>query len=344
MSIILNKPTITRDDLEGVLESLINDELSSGASVKNFEAAAAGLAGLKYSLAVNSLTSAYHLVFRALDIDEGSEVIIPSYFSQAPLSALSLCRGKAVIVDNDENSLFPSLESIREKVTTNTRAIVAGHMFGSHFDVKALGMFNVPVIEDISHSVGTLNDDAAVGSGSAFAVLSFEPSMIITTGNGGMVLTGNSRHYSVMRDLRGNKADQISLDCTMTDFQGAMGVTQLKKLNKLLVRRRDIARVYYDAVKRSPHKTPFLYNENFAFQSFPVIFDTPSDRVEKYWKKNKIEVINPIGFPMHRLLGLSPSDFPNSERYSRKLFTIPLYPTLTKKEIEVISKHLSSFI
>lgn len=344
MSIVLSKPTITREDLESVLESLIHEELSTGSSVKNFEAAVAGITGHKYSLAVNSTTAAYHLAFRALEISEESEVIIPSYFSQAPLSALTLCRGKAVLSDNEDNSLFPSTAQIKEKTTGATRALVVGHTFGFHFPTRELRDLNVPVIEDISHAIGTMNDEVPAGQNSAFAIISFDPSMIITTGTGGMVLTNNSRHYSLMRDLRSNDGEQLHLDYTMTDFQGAMGISQLKKLGKLLSRRRDIARVYYDAARTGSHKTLMAYNEHFAYQSFPVIFDATMDKVDKYWKKNRVEVINPISSPLHRVLGLPVTEYLNSDRLSKKLFSIPLYPTLTKKEIERISRLFSSFI
>ena len=83
MKIVPNKPTITRKDLEGVLNCLVNDELISGAPVKGFESSLANLTELKYSLATNSVTSAYHLIYKALEIDTNSEVIIPSFFYQA---------------------------------------------------------------------------------------------------------------------------------------------------------------------------------------------------------------------------------------------------------------------
>ncbi len=344
MKIVLNKPTITRDDLEGVLDSLINDQLSPGTSVKQFESTVSGIVGLKYSLSVNSSVSAYHLAFRALEVDGKSEVIMPTYFHQAPLSALSLCGGKPVLVDCDEDSIFPDPEAIAEKVTENTKCIITGHTFGYHCDPEPLRKLNLPLIEDISHSIGTESNDDPVGSGASFSVLSFSPEMIITTGNGGMVLTNNSKHYSTMKDLRGLSDHILNLDYVMTDFQGAMGLAQLSKLKKLLGRRREIASIYSNSMRHSTHRTPCPYNENFAYQSFPVIFDSLTEKIENFWKKNAIEVIRPINYPLHRLLDQDRKEFPNTERITRKLYALPLYPTLTKKEIEKISKSLASFI
>jgi dTDP-4-amino-4,6-dideoxygalactose transaminase len=134
------------------------------------------------------------------------------------------------------------------------------------------------------------------------------------------------------------------MDYIMTDFQGAMGLSQLSKLKKLLERRREIASIYCNSMRHSTHRTPFPFNENFAYQSFPVIFDSLTEKIESYWKKSGIEIIRPIHYPLHRLLEWDRKKFPHAERMARKLYSLPLYPTLTKKEIEKISKSLAAFI
>ena len=344
MKILSYKPTITRKDLESVLDCLIKDELVTGNPVKTFENSLSGFLNSKYALATNSLTSAYHLIFKALNIGDDDEVIMPSYFWQAPLSALLLTGGKAVLVDNEENSLFPSIDMIKAKITEKTKAIVTGHTFGFHFDTNALKDAAIPVIEDISHAIGTEAEETPIGQGGTYTVLSLEPAMIITTGNGGMVFTNNSKSYAAMRDLRGNSNQHINLDYTMTDFQGAMGITQFMKLKNLLKRRKEIAKIYYDALKITEHQTLFPYNEDFAYQSFPVLFNAPKDKVEKYWKKNGIEIIHPIETALHSHLDIRGLDFPISDRLCKKLFALPIYPTLSKKDFEKIAKSLSSFI
>ncbi len=344
MKIVSSKPTITRKDLEGVLDCLINDELTTGNPVKAFENSVSELTGNKYSLATNSLTSAYHLAFKALEISGDDEVIMPSFFLRDPLSALLLTGGKAVLVDNEENSLFPSPEEIRKKITEKTKAIILGHTFGFHFDFGALKDTGVPVIEDISHAAGSEHEDAPVGQKGAISVMSLAPAMIITTGNGGMIATSNSKYFSAMRDLRGGGDNTPGFDYTMTDFQGAMGITQLLKLKDLLRRRRDIAKMYHDSIKLTEHSTFTAFNEKFAYQSFPVIFNAPNDKAEKFWKKNGVELAHPIERPLHDYLNIRGIEFPISDRLSKKVYTLPMYPTLTKKDIEKIIKTLSSFI
>lgn len=344
MKIVSSKPTITRKELEGVLDCMIHDELATGSTVKNFESVISDITGIKYPLAVNSLVSCYILILKALEIQVDDEIIIPSFFNSSPLSAILLTGGKPVLVDSDENSLFPSGAAIKEKITEKTKAVVVGDMLGFHFDSEELKDIGVPLIIDISHSIGTEYNEKPAGTAGSFAVASFAPSMIITTGNGGVVLTNNSKYFSSMRDLRGGSSEGINFDFTMTDLQGAMGLSQAAKLKDFIKRRREIAQKYYESARITSHKPLFPYSESAAYQTFPLIFDAPSDRVEKYWKKNGIELDKVIPHPNHEILGYKGFDYPNADRLSKKLFSLPIYPTLTKKEIDKISKSLGAFI
>lgn len=344
MKIVSTKPTITRKDLEGVLDCMIHDELNTGSPVKTFESAVSDITTLKYPLAVNSLVSAYILIFRALDLSADDEVIIPSFYSSAPLSAMKLTGGIPVIVDSSQSSVFPSVEQIKEKITGKTKAVILSDSCGFHAETEGLQDAGIPVIADISHSIGTEVNEKPAGSYAAFAVASFAPSMIITTGNGGMVLTNNSKHFSVMREMRSGSDETPGFDFTMTDLQGAMGVSQVMKLKDFIRRRREIALKYYESLRITSHKPVFPYSDSFAYQSFPVLFDSPADRLDKYWKKNGIEIEKTVSAPLHTLLGLKGFDFPNADRLSKKLFSLPLYPTLTKKEIDKIAKSLAAFI
>jgi len=147
-----------------------------------------------------------------------------------------------------------------------------------------------------------------------------------------------------MKDMRGVRNDMTSFEYTMTDFQGAMGLSQIQKISGLLKRRREIARIYHEAVRLTPHKSLFPYSDNFAYQTFPVLFDATAEKVSKYWKKNGIEVVPALEYPLHMITGEKGFDYPNSDRLARKLFMLPLYPTLSRKEIEKISKLAAGFI
>ncbi|MBN2039546.1 MAG: DegT/DnrJ/EryC1/StrS aminotransferase family protein [Spirochaetes bacterium] len=344
MSIVSNKPTITRKEMEGVLDCLINGELISGYSVKNFENAISALLKTRFSLSTNSSTSAYHLVFKALEIGNSDEVIVPSFFDIAPLSAITLAGASAILTDIEENSFAPSPDQIKAKITDRTKAIVIGHNFGFPVDITGLAEINIPIIEDLSHIIGGEIREESLSN--VINVVSFAPGSLITTGNGGVISTGNSRLYSTMKDYRDNRSNNLNIgyDYCLTDFQAAMGIHQLNRLQAFIKRRKDIAKLYYDSMKFSNHKLFYHFSEEFLYQSFPVIFDSPLDKVESYWKKAKIEISRPVSIPLHKYLNLKPMDYPNSERLSNKLFSLPIYPGLTKKEIEKISKAVAKFL
>jgi perosamine synthetase len=345
MGIVAFKPTITRKELEGVLDCLLGEKLECSEVARNFEQQLCSLVNVKHALSTSSLTSAYHLAYRALEIAPGDEIVMPSCIDPAPLAAAQLAGASPVIVDTGENSLVPSAQQVKQKINESTKALVMGHLMGFHAGLDDLKDLPVPIVEDISHAIGTEHEDRPVGSSGSLSVCSFAPSMIMTTGNGGAVLTNNPRYYSTMRNLRvGGSGPQVGFDYAMTDFQAAMGLSQIAHLPDFLRRRREIARLYWDALRATPHKTLHPYSDSFAYQSFPVIFDAPSDKVDRYWKKCGIEISKPLAFPLHGCMQMKPADFPNSERLSRKLYALPLYPSLTKKEIEKIAQSLGRFI
>lgn len=343
--IAATRPTITRKEIEGVLNCLIKEELLQGDSIADFENGISNLLALKYSLATSSLLAAYHLAFEALNIYDDDEVIIPSYFDIAPLSALNLTGGKAVLTDVNDNSLFPSIDQIKEKISGKTKAIVVGHLFGFHSPIEEFKELNIPIIEDISHIIGAGANGTSIGSVGTISVASFAPSMMITTGNGGIVLTNHLKLYNIMKEKRDNtNSNNISYDYCLTDFQGAMGISQLSKLTNFIKRRREIAKRYFSSLRMTSHKTPFQYSDSFVYHSFPIIFDAPTDKIKKYWRKSGIDMKRPITNPLHNYLNLRAMDFPQSERLAKKLYTLPIYPTLTKNEIEKISTTLAKFV
>ncbi|MFW5807530.1 MAG: DegT/DnrJ/EryC1/StrS family aminotransferase, partial [Spirochaetota bacterium] len=202
MSIVSNKPTITRNELEGVLDCLINDELTSGHPVVLFEKSLSEMTGYTYCCALQSPTSAYHVALCALGITAGDEVIVPSYFTQSALNAICLCGAEPVLLDIDENSLSASVERYQAAVTDRTKAVIIGHTGGIYVDSESYKSLPVPVIEDISHCLGVEAQESNAGYFGTIALSSFSPNDMITTGSGGAVFTSNSRYYSTMKDLR----------------------------------------------------------------------------------------------------------------------------------------------
>lgn len=340
MSIVSSKPTITRKDLEGVLDCMINDELISGGVVASFEKSLIELTGAKNLLAVHSATAAFHLVLCALEA-RGKQVILPSYTTPAALNAISLCGAEAVLVDTDQ-MLYPDCGQIVQAVTEKTAAVIVSHIVGIPGNFSALAQCGVPVIEDISALLGTENLELSAFQGN-FQIITFTPHDVITTGNGAAVLSRNSRHHSLMCELR-NSQSKPNFEYFMTDLQGAMGLSQISRLQDFIKRRREIAKVYYDRARISSHKVLFPYNDTCPYQHFPLIFDASADKTLKFFKKNGIELYQPVYMPAHQILERKGMDFPNADRMAKKLFCLPLYPTLSRNEVEKISRTLAKFV
>ncbi|MGQ9842265.1 MAG: DegT/DnrJ/EryC1/StrS family aminotransferase [Spirochaetota bacterium] len=343
MKIVSSKPTITRKELEGVLDCLIQDVIASGTVVKQFEQALSNMVGMKYALATNSVTAAYHCVFMALGITTGDEIIMPSFFHAAPLKACQMIGATPVFIDIAEGAYHPSQEVIQKAITQKTKAIVLGHMFGIPLGFE-LGDSSTPVILDISHAIGMDTSDIFLPLPS-LAIASFAPSMMITTEMGAMVFTNNSRHFSYIRDVRSGvpHSHVLGFDYSMSDLHAALGLNQLLKLKDFVKRRRDISRIYYDALNKTHHSTLYAFNNRCTYQAFPVLFDAQPDIAEKYFKKNGIEIFRPVEVPLHQYCKLRNMDYPHSDRLSKKLFSLPIYPTLTKREIEKVCKVVTMF-
>ncbi len=343
MNIVSSKPTITRKELEGVLDCLINDELTLGNTIKNFEKSFSELVGVKFSCAVSSHTAAYHLALEAMDIQPDDEIIMPSYFHYSVMNALQFKKAKPILIDVEENSLFITIEKIKEKITPHTKAIVVGYLCGFLENYDELKNLNIPIIEDISHSLGAEMNEKPIGNIGSIVIASLSPFDIITTGMGGMLITNNTRYYSIIKEKRYNKTG-LHYDYKMTDFQAAIGISQLTRLQDFIKRRREIVKYYFERIKITSHKPLMPYNESFVYQSFPILFDSPSDKIEPYFKKNGISVSRPIKNALHNLNDSNGSDFPNSERLLKKMYCLPVYPTLSGKEIEKIGRTLAKFI
>jgi dTDP-4-amino-4,6-dideoxygalactose transaminase len=343
MSIVSNKPTITRKDLEGVLDCLINDELTSGTPVSQFEKSLSELTSYKFSLAVNSATAAYHLALKALNISKDDEVILPSYFNPAALNAIALVEATAVIIDIDDNSFISTVESYKEKISEKTKAVIIGHTGGVSLEKDDYQEITTPIIEDISHCLGIESAENHNGYFGQICISSFSPNDMITTGNGGAIFTNNSRHFSAMKELRSAPV-KLNYEYTMTDFQAAMGISQLSRLQDFIKRRVEIARSYYERSRVTPHTVLFPFSENHIYQSFPIIFDAKADDIKKFFKKNGIELYAPVETPLHVILEEKAMNYPNADRLSKKMYSLPIYPTLTKKEIDKIGRTLAKFI
>ena len=257
MRIPLSAPDITEADIEAVVNVLRTPRLSIGPRMAEFEEAVAEVAGVPYGIAVCSGTAGLHLCLCALGVGEGDEVILPSFTFVAAGNAVLYRRAKPVFVDIDPINLNLDPGRLEEKITSRTRAIVVVHTFGHPADLDPIlavaRKHGVPVIEDACEALGAQYRGRSVGGIGDFGVFGFYPNKLVTTGEGGMIVTRDARLAGTMRALRnqGRRAADgwlehslLGYNYRLSEMNCALGAAQMNRLGAILKAREAVAMRY----------------------------------------------------------------------------------------------------
>jgi len=383
----LTIPAIDEECLEAVREVLETGFLVQGARVTAFESAIAEYVGCEHAVAVNSGTSALHLSLLAMGLCAGDRVIVPAYSYPATANAVVLCGAEPVFVDiePDTFNMDPTaLEATLAELATGTdapphgrhpddpppevtdprdpqiddppaEAILPVHTFGQMADMERIGelatRYNVPVLEDAACALGATWGTRQAGTWGVGGCFSFHPRKAITTGEGGMVVTGDAVLAGLLRELRnhGQDPDAASPDfiapgfnCRMTEFQAALGTVQLARMEDMIEARRQRAAVYDELLGPTgvrPQKTP--PGSRSVYQSYVVILPVHEaegrDAVIAHLRKNEIEAtIGTYHIPMttyyRRQFDFEPGDFPVADEVFARSLTLPLHDKLAREE------------
>jgi len=370
-------PWITKDDKRAVSQALNSRWLTGGPLVRDFESAFADYAGAKYAVAVNSCTAALHLAMRALDIGPGDEVIVPDLTFAATANAPVFCGAKPVLVDIDEKTFNLSPKQVLKKITTKTKAIIPVHYGGQSCDMKELleiaQDYRLHIVEDCAHSLGAKYNDKKTGTFGAMGCFSFYPTKIITTLEGGMITTDDEKLEKRLRLLREHGMSRNALEreqgatwfydvvdlgynYRLTDAQAALGTSQLNRIEDGIKKRVCIA-CYYD--KRLsvaglnlgiPHR---VSGRSHIFHLYTI----KVPKSEKGLTRNKLfkslatsGIQSSVHYtPLHLMTFykqfLKKSDtFPVAEQIYDQILSLPLYPTLTKREVTHITNKIADFM
>ena len=362
---------IDDDDIEAVLDTLKSDFLTQGSKVPEFENALRERVNAKFAVAANSATSALHLACLAIDIKEGDIVwTAPNTFVASSNCAL-YCGAKVDFVDIDKDTWNMCPERLRIKLEESKeknllpKALIPVHFAGQptiQEEIYKLSKeYNFKIIEDASHSVGSSRNNEPSGSckWSDIAIFSFHPVKMITTGEGGMALTNNEeyakkmnlfRSHGISRDsniLEKNdlpkyyyEQHSLGYNYRMTDIHAALGISQLRKIDKFLDARNRIASRYNSELKELPLHLPYIAEGNKSSYHLYVI--KIQDNFSKQKSRDKIysELIEmgigvnlhylPVHLhPYYRKLGFNDNQYPVSENYADNALSIPIFYSLT---------------
>jgi len=339
-----NKPTIEEDDLRSVCDVLSSRWVSPGKKVKEFERELVKyLSGDGYAAAVECGTSALYLALLALNIKKKDEVLLPTYVCTAVLNAVNYTGATPALADINSYDFNISYEDAVKKITNKTKAIIVPHMYGIPADVDKFLELGIPVIEDCAQSIGAKFKNRKIGTFGNLSMFSFYATKLLTTAKGGAIYSKNKELIDFINDLVDydyRPTYKIRYNYRLSDFQAALGLSQLKKLNNFIKRRKEIAEEYNEIIEKKKNsfavKIP-AHKENVWYR-YIIISNEDTERIKREFLKEDIAVINPLENweLLHNCMRLTKNDFPNAEQMTRKTISVPIYPSLTDEEIEKI--------
>jgi perosamine synthetase len=364
------KIPITRpyfDDAEkaAVVGPLETGWVVQGPNVAEFERLFAEYTGAAHALATSSCTTALHLALAALGVGLGDEVIVPAFTFIATANVVEYQGATPVFVDIDLRTFNVTAEQIEARVTERTKAIIPVSLFGLSVDMQPVmdlaerrGLY---VIEDAACAVGTRYRGKHAGTLAHLAAFSFHPRKVITTGEGGMVVTQNAAwaadvrarrsHGGALSDLERHGKGAFALpdynvlgyNYRMTDLQGAVGVAQMKKLDWIVERRRSLAYRYDEALyDLEGVLTPYVpEGYDHTYQAYVLLIDGDARLSRDDLARELLARGISVRQGTHTVhiqeyyrgkYGLSPEDFPISFHADRRSLTLPLFPAMTDGE------------
>ena len=337
-----SRPWINSADIRAVARVLRGGQIAQGDEIAAFEREMGDFLDMPPGVAVSSGTAALHLALLGLGIGRGDEVILPSYVCVAPLHAVEYVGATPRLADIEPTSFNIDPSDVRRRITRRTRAIIVPHLFGLPADLDELLHLGIPIIEDCAQAIGARYRNRPVGTFGALSILSFYATKLFTTGEGGMVIGRDRRVLARIRDLRDydeRRQHKTRFNYKLTDFQAALGRSQLRRLPTMLVRRSALAERYRRHWATLPIRVPAADDRRtHAYHRFVVSCPTAAARVARRLSTMGVTARPPIFRPINRTLGLE--GFPGTDHAFRHALSLPLYPTLTARDAEVVMRAL----
>ncbi len=355
---------IADDDMAAVAEALKSDWITQGPKVEEFEERIAEYCGAKYGVAICNGTAALHAACAIVGISAGDEAITTPITFAATANAVVYCGGRPVLADIGEDTINIDPDDIRKRISSRTKAILPVDFAGHPVDLDEIMLLarekGLIVIEDASHAIGAEYKGRKVGSIADMTILSFHPVKHITTGEGGMVLTNNEDYYQKLKTFRhhGIVKDNPDLESwhyeifnpgynfRITDFQCALGISQLRKLDTFIDRRREIVARYNDAFKSVGEIITPNEKENVRSVYHIYVIQLRTELME-VGRKDVFEALKAenIGVNVHYVpvhlhpfyqnrFGYRNGDYPKAEEYYERAITLPVFPQMSNGDVE----------
>ena len=372
---------ITDEDIQAVIETLKSDYLTQGPKIIEFEQAFARYVGAKYAVAVSNATAGLHLAATALQVRSGDKAIVTPITFAASANCIRHCNGMVVFCDIDPDTYLMDIKKLRRLLETNPpstfKGIVPVDFAGYPHQMEEFRQladeYGLWILEDACHAPGGYfidsNGEKQFCGNGKFAdvtVFSFHPVKHIATGEGGMVTTNDKELFDRLSLLRTHgitknpaclhenhggwyyEMQELGYNYRLTDFQAALGLSQLKRADEGLKRRQKIAVRYNEAFKRiADIQTPYASPD--VFHAYHLYIIQVPDRLDLYNYLHENGIYAQVHYiplhlmPYYREQGNKPGDLPVAEKYYSRCLSLPMFPTLTDEEQEYVIKKIEYY-
>ena len=368
-----SRPSLSKRELESVLDCMIAEQLGQGGVTSRLERSFRDTFGYKHALALSSPMAAYHLALLSLEIKAGDHVILSALSNPACCDVATHLGAQVHLLDLGDKSFHPKEEAVlalieqikkddNEQLSRQSSAkekkfiYLAEHRFGSPlaYELDTIKASGAIVIEDFTGLVGAnenFKDDIGVvntfGEMGSFGICGLSKYDLLTTGNGAMLVTKDIQLHKKSSSLCYSDKREPNLaayDYRLGDFQAAMGIIQISRLGENLARRKKIGQYYLEKLTSTRHESYFKNIGLDSYLRFPVLIYKEQAEVKRYFRSQQIAFSKITEIPLHRLLGRAPLEFPNAERLYLKSIAVPLYPNLNSSNVDRISSALRALI
>lgn len=374
-SIPISLPVTGLEEWEACKEPLVSGWLTSGPKVREFEQLFAERHNVKHAMAVTSATTALHLALVALGVKEGDEVIVPAFTWVSTANVVLYCGAKVVFADIDPLTFNIDPADLKKRITSKTKAIIPVHLFGLCADMDKIKEVagNIPLVEDGACAAGAAYKGTPAGALGTIGCFSFHPRKSVTTGEGGMITTNDDHLADLMGMLRNHGAsiseeqrhhgakpymlpdfNLMGYNYRMTDLQGAVGVVQIKKLDKFIDERQKWAEFYTSELKevkwlRMPSQEPGFKHGWQSFVTFVDESKAPASRNEimELLQQQGIST-RPGTHAVHMLnfykekYGLIAEDYPGAMAANNYSMAIPLHNRMSEEDFKYVVSVIKS--